>query len=350
VSNRATSAALVFLNGEKKRVKDSLNIIEQNLQYFMDQHQLVQVNTQANELIDRISGLKQKLQSNRIKLATAKSGIAQYQQQLDSIKPGLADEFANVLGGGIARMQRELAEIKFKKAKILTRNPGLKNKADPPLQLRRLNRKIKDYQNKIRSKVQAQLNKNEQFISMTGLSGNNTVMNDIYNLQKKVINLKVKRQQYQLQNNIQKKELNKLNASFDNLPANIIALARLKRNKKAEEQLYLTVNQMQTKQLLKKKTQFGRGQIINRGSVPGMPVAPNKRAYLLFGFIIGCLLGAGFVIVRDTFDNTIDSSILHKKFNENVPDIPLLAVIPELKKYIPKGQKVGTMIGQNGEN
>jgi capsular exopolysaccharide synthesis family protein len=215
--------------------------------------------------------------------------------------------------------------------------------------LQKLNRKIKVYQNKIRSKVQAQLNKKGQIISMTGLYGNKTVMDDIYNLQKKIINLKVQRQQYQLQNDIQVKELHKLNAAFNNLPKNIIMLARLKRKKKAKEQFFLTVNKMQTRQLLKKKTQFGRGQIINRSSVPGMPVAPDKRAYLLIGFIIGCLLGAGFVIVRDAFDNTIDSSILHKKFNENVPDIPLLAVIPELKRYLAKGQQIGNMTGQSGK-
>src|SRR5699024_2647410 len=140
------SAAVEFLSKEKRNIHGDLRASEQKLEHFRNNNKVVKVDVQTQALINRLSELEQLRQKERTKLIATNAGIKQYRKQLNSIKPGLADQFAQAVGPSMQRLQYQLAELKIEKTKLLAKNPGLKKNADPPKELSDLQRKIKDYE------------------------------------------------------------------------------------------------------------------------------------------------------------------------------------------------------------
>jgi capsular exopolysaccharide synthesis family protein len=325
-NRKSANAAVVFLEKERNRIENELNRAEVLLQQYMDENELVQVDAQTKAMIDRMTELQKRRQEARTRLVTVNSALEQYQNQLDQIKPGLADQYADALGTNMQQLQFQLTEFKTERMKILSENPGLKeNSADPPARLQTLNRQIEDYQNEIRSLTNELLSKSDEYIGFLG----NGVTENISALNKQIIELKIEQQQYQSQDDVLTGEINELEQVFDNLPENMMGLARLQRNVKINEQLYITVSQQYAEMSLWQQTQFGKGQLVDEGYIPEVPVEPKTPLYLLVGLVLGGILGIGYVFTKEAFNTTIDGTQKLKQF-----DVPLLAVVPNVQKYI----------------
>jgi capsular exopolysaccharide synthesis family protein len=324
-NRKSANAAVAFLEKERNRIENELNRAEVLLQQYMDENELVQVDAQTKAMIERSAQLQQRRQEARTKLVTANSALEQYQNQLDEIKPGLADQYADALGSNMQRLQFQLTELKTERMQLLSENPGLKNNNNPPAQLQTLNRQIEDYQNEIRSLTNELLSKSDEYIGSLGEG----ITQNISSLNKKIIELKIEQQQYQSQNDVLTAEINQLEQVFDNLPENMMGLARLQRNVKINEQLYVTVSQQYAEMSLWQQTQFGKGQLVDEGYIPEVPVEPNTPLYLLVGFLLGSILGVGYVFTKEAFNTTIDGTQKLKQF-----EVPLLAVVPNVQKYI----------------
>src|SRR5699024_5585386 len=120
---------------------------------------------------------------------------------------------------------------------------------------------------------------------------------------------------------------------FDSLPDNMIGLARRKRDVKINEELYLTVSKQYAEMSLWKQTQFGLGRQVDSGYIPQKPVEPNKKLYLLVGFVLGTIRSVGYVFTREAINTIIDGVEKVKKH-----DLPLLTVIPDNDKFIKEKQ------------
>src|SRR5699024_2344531 len=144
-------------------------------------------------------------------------------------------------------------------------------------------------------------------------------------MNQKLIELQVEEKQYQAQVDVLTAQLAEQERFFENLPDNMIGLARLQRDVTISEELYLTVSQQYAEMALWEQTQFGLGRTVDTGYVPEEPVAPNKVLFVLVGFILGGIAGVGYVLVRTGFNTTIDGVDKLKRLHH-----PLLAVIPVL--------------------
>lgn len=327
-NRKSANAAVSFLEKERKRIEDQLNESEKHLQQFMDENELVQVTEQVTSMIEQMANLEQRRQEARTSLVAVNSAIDQYEQQLGQIKPGLAEQYADAIGPNMTRLQYQLAELKTERMQLISKNPELENNPSLSSRLQELNRQIKGYEGEIRSQTEKLLSQSDQYLGFLGSQGGN-ITQTISELNQKLIELKVEQQQYQSQNEVLTAEIDGLNSVFEDLPENMTALARLKRNVKVNEELYLTVSKQHAEMALWQQTQFGQGQLVDEGYVPELPVEPNKKLFVLVGFVLGGILSVGYVFVKEAFNNNIDGV---QKLKELGP--PVLSVIPNMQKHI----------------
>lgn len=332
-NRRSASSAVNFLQSERKRIQKRLARAEDSLRRFMNNHKLVEVDTQTQELIKRMADLESKKQEARTKLVAVNAGIKQYKDRLNKIKPGLADQYADAIGPNMMRLQYKLAELKIEKTQLLANNPSLKNNPNPPQKLTKLNNKIDIYKNQIRDMTENLIKQGDQYLGFLGGSDGN-VAQAVTDLNKKLIDLQVQKQQYSSQVKVINGQLTQQRKFFDNLPDNMIKLARLKRDVKIDEQLFMTVSQQDAEMSLWKQTQFGLGRPIDKGYVPENPVKPNKKLYVLVGFILGGILSVGYIFVNEAFNTKIDGVAKIKEF-----EYPLLSVVPNMDDYVEKNHQ-----------
>ena len=331
-NRRAASSAVAFLEDERARIKNKLNSVEERLRSFMNKEQLMQVDTQTDELIDRMAELESRKQEAKVALVATESAIKQYEERLNKIKPGLADQYADATGPNMTRLQYQLAELEMEKMQILANNPSLKNGQQSSQKLQKLNGKINTYEERINELTTNLLSQGDQYLGFLGGADGN-IAEAVTDLNKNLIEKQVKKQQAEAQINVINSQLSEQQKFFDSLPDNMIDLARRKRDVKINEELYLTVSKQYAEMSLWKQTQFGLGRQVDSGYIPQKPVEPNKKLYLLVGFVLGTILSVGYVFTREAFNTTIDSVEKLKKHS-----LPLLAVVPNNEQFIKEKQ------------
>ncbi len=272
------------------------------------------------------------------------SAVKKYEQRLNEIKPGLAEQYADAIGPNMMRLQYQLAELEIEKMQLLANNPSIQDSPNPPKELQNINDKIEVYKKQIRERTKKLVDEGDQYLGFLGGSDGN-IAQAVSDLNKKLIELQVEQEQNSAQMEVINSQLAEQQQFFNNLPDNMIKLARLKRDVKINEELFLTISQQYAEMSLWKETQFGLGRPVDDGFIPELPVKPNKRLYLLVGFILGGILSVGYIFVREAFNTKIDGVEKLKGY-----DYPLLAVIPNMSDFIQKEQGDKESITVQGQN
>ncbi len=329
-NRRMASSAIDFLSQERARIKKELDDASERLRQFMNEKGVVQVDAQAQQLISTISELESRKQEVRGQLVAAESGIENYKEQLNNIKPGLADTYSEGIAPKMQRYQYRLAELETEKMLMLQRNPELRDKQDTEPSLMRLNEQIKLLKEQINKQAEQLLSKSDQYLGFLG-SPQGNLSEDITEIHRKLVELTLQKNQSESQLEVLNERLAEQQSFFEDLPDNMIQLARLKREVSINEKLYNTVANQYAEMQLWRQTQFGLGRVIDYGYEPGSPVKPQKRMYLLVGLILGGILSVGYIFVRSALNTSIDGAEkLEDKFH------PLLAVIPNIDKIVNK--------------
>ncbi|WP_445666758.1 GumC family protein [Fodinibius sp. AD559] len=327
-NRRSANSAVQFLANEKDRIEKQLKNVENDLRQYMKKTELVQIDQQTSQVINQMATLEAERQQAKIKLEAVQSGMDNYRERLNKIKPGLAEQYADAIGPNMQRLQYKLAELEMEKTQLLANNPSLKDAPELPEELKKINNKIEIYKNNVRDLTKNLIAEGDEYIGFLGGSGGN-VTQAITDLNKQLVELQVQREQNLAQIEVIDEQMKELEGFLESLPENMMTLGRLKRDVKINEELYLTISQQYAEMSLWKQTQFGRGRIVERGIVPGSPIKPDTKIYLLVGFILGGVISVGYVFVREAFNIRIDGVEKLKRYG-----VPLMAVIPDMSAFI----------------
>jgi capsular exopolysaccharide synthesis family protein len=344
-NRQSAGAALEFLRKERDEISNTLNVTENDLREYMNETQLVLVDEQTKAVIERVAALEAQRQEVRVMQVAANSAIAEYENQLDLIRPGLADQFAESIGPTMERLQYTLSEDESTRIRLLIRNPELRENPELEPQMVELNKSIAFVKNEINELAQKLTGEgSEVYLGMLNTTGDGGIAARLSELTGKLIELRVQKSQYDAQEQVLDERLAIENAFFDNLPDNMIELARLQRDAMINEQLYLTISRQYAETALWEQTQFGLGNLLDTAFIPEKPSKPVKRLYVMVGFLLGGIVGVGFAFLRETMNRTIDGSEKVKRTG-----ITLLSVIPDLKVFTSdklKGRDTVQMLGR----
>lgn len=339
----AANAALAFLDDEQNRIAAKLSETEEKLQDFMQNTGLVQIDSQTGRVIDRISDLESRRQEIHTRLVAVESAISTYQRQLDQIRPGLADRYAESVAPTMERYQFRLAELETERLLYITRNPLLRLNPEQEPELVYINDQIdllKQEINHLASQMMGDEGQDEFLSFLTSSDGN--IASRIIEIRNRLIELQVEQTQFLAQRQAIEERLQIEEGFFDGLPENMVELARHRRDVHINESLYESISRQYAETTLWVQTQFGLGRPMDYGFLPGTPVSPNIPMLLIMGIMLGGMLGIGIAIARESNNWQIDG--VHKLREMGYP---VLSVIPDFSGYIKKRFKRAKFISLN---
>jgi capsular exopolysaccharide synthesis family protein len=121
-------------------------------------------------------------------------------------------------------------------------------------------------------------------------------------------------------------EIRYLEESLKSLEKEDLILTRLAREVRIQEDLYNLLNRRAKEALIAESERMDTAAIIDRASLPIMPVAPKYGINILFAIGIGSVLGSIFAIIAEN----LDTSIARIEEVEEYLQLPVLGVIPTI--------------------
>mgnify|MGYP005851772179 FL=1 len=326
-NRKSASNAVDFLNKERKELRKRLSLAEDSLRAFMNENHFMQVDAQTKELIQNLADLESKKQEIVTKLVAANSGLEKYRNQLDEIEPGLAEQFSDAVGPKLQRYQFKLAELETEKLLLISENPNIRKQQPENPELKRINEKISVVRDEIKRVSENVLAKSDQYAAFLS-DGENGITQQLSSINQRLLELQIEQNQFEAQKKVINERLDELNRQFDNLPDNIMDLAKLQRNVTITEDLFLTISKQTAETALWEQTQFGLGRTIDDAFYPEKPVAPQKKLYVVIGFLLGGIISVGYIFIEKMMNNKIDGV---EKLKQR--DLSILSVIPDFEKF-----------------
>jgi capsular exopolysaccharide synthesis family protein len=329
-NRQAATSTAQFLEKEKAEVKQKLDKSERSLREFMDATGIVRVNEQTTGMVQQQADVELDLQRSRLELQTIEQTIANYEDQLERIKPGLADQFTDAIGPKIRNSQEDLARYERERTMIITKNPGVLERTPPPARLQYLDEQI------ARLKVEIQELSNQLFTEDDEYMGMDSEdrAQIVSDLQTRLVELHIEQNQLASKIDGLAQFKDEMNADINSLPEGIVELAKLQRDVRINEELYINISRQYADMSVWKQSQFGFGRVIDPGQVPNVPVSPNKKILLLLGIMLGGLASAGFIFINEFRDNTVnDVGELKTMF------LPSITVVPSFEKVSRRNRK-----------
>jgi len=122
----------------------------------------------------------------------------------------------------------------------------------------------------------------------------------------------------------------KLQSGLNNLPANILQLARLQRDVKVQEETYLRLSTLYEESLIKERKAGTAGQaavlIVDPATVPGVPDSKHLPLMATFAALMGLIVGSAIALLVDGLDDRVRST----NEAEGAYGVPVLAAIPTM--------------------
>ncbi len=310
-----------FLEEQRKGKQGELSKSEDSLRRYQQQGGIIALDEQAKSLIDQLTNFEAQKNSTNIELTVARNNLAQYRDELKKQDPRLADYLQSFAAEPYLKsLQEEIAKLET------NRDIALASKG----QYTTNSKVIADYEAKIKSlkdKVTEKMS-----VYKAGIFASSP--EEVKSLTQKIIEeeTKVKAASASLQ------ELNDVVRSYDtkfnSLPKATIELAKLERDRTANEKMYLLVEEKYQEAIINEQSQPGNVLIIDYARIPYKPSKPNRMLIVIVGFIFGLGMGLGYAFIKNYFDNTVKTPDDIENRNINV-----LAWIPTIEG-----------LGQNGNS
>lgn len=329
-NRQAAESTAEFLEQERERIRQRLDDSERELKEFMDNTGIVQIDQQSSGLVTQQANVETELQQIELDLGTIERAIEQHEAQMERIRPGLSEQFSEALGPRIRNSQEQLAQYEGERTMILTRNPGVRDREQTPERLKYLDEQIERIKGEIQDMSDQLFTEDNEYLGMDSEERAQMVATT----QARLTELRIEKNQLESRAEALRQRSEEVNREFNNLPEGMMRLARLQRDVRINEEMYVSVSGQYADMSVLKQSQFGFGRILDTGMVPNVPVSPNKKILLILGIMVGGVLSAGFIAMREFFDNSI-SSVDELKLTS----LPMLSAIPVLDKVSKRNKK-----------
>jgi len=346
-NRRMAREGLNFLERERDDVIVNLKNSEENLRDFMNREGLVVLDQQSRKIVDMMSQLMMERQKATVMYATVNAALVSYQTELNEIRPGLADQIVRSVAPKLTRFQFQLAELETQRMRLLSENPHLRENPGAEPQIARLDALITEVSREIRVLVNEILDEDERFLGFVG-SNDGNLGSDLALFRRKLLELEIEKKQLESQLDVLNSNISQLEVEFERMPDHMVTMARLQRDMKINEELFVLLSRQAAEVSIWEQTQLGYGRVVDYALVPNQPVKPRKLFFLLGGFIIGGIIGVSIVVIRELTQTQITSI-------ERLREVgyPVLTVVPDMTDLVQKqfggrpfveigGQKIST--------
>lgn len=304
-----------------KKLQD-LNNSEAALQDFQQKGNIVFLDNQASSIVEQIATLEAEKNAAEVELTTSRRTYDALKNELEQIDPQLITYVeSQVTQSYIDELQKRVAQVEAER--------------DIELTIPKDKKLIEKVQNEYNQKLDAlykTLNNKIDVLKEGVYSSTPEIRREIAQ-QLLLSNISI--QSSNAKYSSLKGLLGKYEIEFSKLPAQAIELAKLERNKKADEKLFLLLEEKYQEAIINEKSLLGNVNIIDSAFEALKPSKPHRLFILITGCIFGVLLGIGYAMARNYLDRSIKSP-------EDIESkgVSLLAWIPSIADLKASGSSV----------
>jgi capsular exopolysaccharide synthesis family protein len=295
VKSSQARSTVDFLDEQLDTLGQQLRAYEQGLQQFREGESVVSIEAQGEAQVSRLA----EFQANRDIADAERTSLAKLMNEVESAPAAARNApspyrrligFPTILNNPAAsEVLRSLNEIENQRAELLTK----RTTEDPDVII--LTNRI--------GEMETQLH---QLVS-TYLAGLN---NRIASLDR---------------------VLGQFATDLRKIPAQEIQLARLKRQAKATEDIFITLQQRKKEAQIVAAVQDPSVRVIDPAIVPFKPISPNKPLSFVLALILGIALGGAIAFMRENLDTTIHT---REELQTESGAVPVLGMIPRIREPV----------------
>ena len=276
------SLTVRFVEEQLKGTRDELDQSEKNLQTYKSASGVVKLDTEAEELIKKLSEIEKDraavvLQRKQVEFALAALQEARRKGQVYTPAVFRDDPLISV-------MATRLTELEVQKRALVSEN----TESHPLVKA-----------------VQVQIDQMQKKIQATYETSRLNLTRQETNIQQQLL-------QYE--------------AKMRTLPAAERDLARLLRLSKSSADIYMLLLQKHEEARIAKASTISNINVVDPAITPDLPIKPQKKKNLMLGLLVGLMFGVGAAFFMDYLDDTIKDEEEAKR----ALGWPLLAMIPAI--------------------
>jgi capsular exopolysaccharide synthesis family protein len=282
---------LTFLDSQIIKYAQRLESAEDELETFQSSEQIYSLDGSAGLLLKDLTFYESIYYTNVAELQVALERVTYLKGQLSESEQALMEEITNTNNPMIVALRGKIAELEAQKIQQMV-DEGWNEQS---LQARDFNRRIAEMKSKLTSLTET--------LILSGWSeedpfaASQEIFNKIVEQEVEVHSARSRAAEY-------KKLVDRMSERLTNLPELTLQYARLERDLKLNESLYLTMKQKYEESRITEAGQMGKVRILDPAIV-ARKIKPNKKKDLLLGIFLGLGFGIGYAFLREFLDNTV---------------------------------------------
>jgi capsular exopolysaccharide synthesis family protein len=308
---------LSFLDSQIVKYEKRLAIVEDKLQKFQSDFQIYSLDGSAELLMQDLTNYEGIYYTNIAELEVAQERVAYLNDQLSDSEKALMEEITNTNNPMIVALRGKIAELEAQKVQQMV-DEGWNDKS---FQARDFERRILEMKEKLTGITES--------LILSGWSEEDpfAASQEIFN---KIVEQEVEVHSARSRAGEYKKLVDQMSGRLTSLPVQTLQYARLERDLKLNEKLYLTMKQKYEESRITEAGQMGKVSILDPALI-ARKVKPNKKMNILVGIFLGIGLGVGYAFIREFLDNTVKAvEHLERK------GLVILGIIPDMLGANPK--------------
>lgn len=279
-----------FLKSQLSKIETDLSLAEENLKKYKEGKSVVVLSEETNMLVRTLSKFQEEYKTNEVELNTLQKRSDVLNRNLDESQKFLAEGILNTKSPTISRLINEVAALEADYASYLAqgydknhpKNVELKNRID------NTKKQIID-----EAKTMILEDRDKMPIMFS-----EDMINSIISLQ---VEIETKKATLETLNQV----VLEYEKQLGNVPVKELELARLERDKRVSEELYLMLRNKYEEARIAEAGQLGSIKIVDRAVLSSSPILPKTRRNLILGFFLALIVSAGIVLLKEYIDDSV---------------------------------------------
>lgn len=303
-----------FLEEQLKKIENDLQTNEENLKKFKENNSIIELTEETSKLVDMISNFEGQKKQNYVEREMLLAKLNYLKENLSQSNKMISEGFLNELDPFLERSMKELDSLQSSYAYFLSLGYDTSHPKIKEIKIR-----VENLKNNI--VVNSKTSLTEKYFATNPLDYSKNLMDEIVSVQ---LEVKVKESMIEALNNVIKVSEDKMKK----IPYQELMLARLERNKKVSEELYLMLKGKFEEAKVAEAGKLGSVKIIDKPVLNRNPVLPKRNRNYLFGFFLAIILGIGAVFLKEYIDDSVkDIDEIERELKVNIiGNIPLIKI------------------------
>jgi capsular exopolysaccharide synthesis family protein len=309
---REVSGVREFAEEQMKVVEEQLKKAEDDIMNYQRTHKAFGLQRETEEFIEQIAELQTLYEKAKIERKGVERNLESVKSQLTIEQKEFLETSTDISLPLLNDLKSSLSTLEKDKASLIIQGYS----EDDP-KIKQIDSKIEVIKKKM----------NETIVALLKNRGQIDALTQVQDLILRSIQLQISVDVAKARENAYRNVLDSYEGKFRSIPEEQIELARLERQRKANERVYMMLLEKSEEAKISEASEIGTVSMLDRARIPEKENKKKKVVNLMLGFVMGLIISIGVAFVMEYFDTSIKTI----EDVEKSLKIPLLASVPSIR-------------------